>query len=314
MLALDKHSNRNKILIFGLLLFLTARVFDINQTLQLIFFGLGILITGIPHGSLDHILYLKQQGNTKFTFSSLIRFLLFYLGYAALYAIVWYIHVELAIFIFLLISAYHFGEMDLKNLLREDRLLSKFISTVYGLVFLINYLIFRWPEASAILSGFPGFRNEQIQNISAIYANRNELLCLSILAMIIFIGTMSILQKISFQSLITTFIQLFILGLIVFNLPILLGFGFYFNCWHAVLSIIEIRKSLGWEHKPWIYLYQKSLITNLGAWFMILGMLFFFYGDFNRIMAILFIAIAILTAPHVQVISSMLAKNKTTGV
>lgn len=308
MLNLDNYSVRLKILIAGLLLFVVHQFFGLNSQIQLAFFALGILITGIPHGSLDHFLYLKnhqQENNLK----ALAKFLFFYLGYALLYAGLWFLSPALSILLFILISAYHFGEMDLMNICSKTSISSKITSTLYGLIFLLNYLIFRWPEAAAVLSGFPGFELSYTNRLLLIHQNKFIFLAISVFVLILIFWIYQIKHKLSGNIWLQNLIHISILSLIVFNLPILLGFGFYFSCWHACLSIIEIRKSLEWDKKSWAYLYKKSLITNLAAFLMIAVLLFFFYGDLNRILAILFMSIAILTAPHVQVISNMFAKK-----
>ena len=105
-------------------------------------------------------------------------------------------------------------------------------------------------------------------------------------------------------------LQLALLMVIVFNLPILLGFGLYFNIWHAGLSMVEIKKFLGWQYKSYWFIYRKSWVTN-GLSFLMIAILFMvFRGNVERLLAIFFMAIAILTAPHMKVISSFFSKER----
>ena len=175
MFSLVKLNHRNLLLLVGLVIYLLHLIFTIPQELQLIFFGSGLLLTGIPHGAMDHLLYLKQHPGGNI-FYKWLRFLSFYLGYALLYGILWIINSELAILFFIGISAYHFGEMDLKTVFKGTDRSEKIISTAYGIFFLINYLLFRWPETQQILSGFPGFNNNYSGLIDNLYAMKYTLL------------------------------------------------------------------------------------------------------------------------------------------
>ncbi len=241
---------------------------------------------------------------------SLANFLLFYLGFALLYSLLWIISVELSILVFILISAYHFGEMDLKSLGLKANLSSRLLFSIYGLLFLVNYLLYQFPQVEVILLGFPGFEYSQIEKLKLLYGYQMEVMIASI---ILFVPALLIYlirnKQMGFSQLIAI-LQLTMLMVIVFNLPILLGFGLYFNIWHAGLSMIEIKKFLGWQDKSYWFIYRKSWITN-GLSFLMIAILFMvFRGNIERLLAIFFMAIAILTAPHMKVISSFFSKER----
>lgn len=308
MLKLNYKSNRSKLLLLAIGLFLIDQLYPLSLTVQLIFFGSGVLFLGIPHGSLDHFIYHHERKEAM-NLKSIGRFLLFYVGFAILYAILWLISVELSILLFILISAYHFGEMDLIRLSRTNSLSSRILFSVYGLLFLVNYLLFQFPQVEAILLGFPGFDESQIEKLRLLFGYQNEVLIGSLL---LFVPVLLIFlyqnQQLGFSQ-IASILQLFVLMMIVFNLPILLGFGFYFNIWHAGLSMVEIKKFLGWENKSYWFIYRKSWLTN-GLSFLMIAILFMiFKGNLERLLAIFFMSIAILTAPHMKVISALFAKK-----
>jgi Brp/Blh family beta-carotene 15,15'-monooxygenase len=308
MFKLNYKSDRFKFLILAICLFLIQYFFSLNSTVQLIFFGLGVIFFGIPHGSLDHFIYHKER-NEEMNVRSLSKFLLFYVGFAVLYSLLWLISVELSILLFILISAYHFGEMDLKGLAIKTSLSSRILFSLYGLLFLVNYLLFQFPDVESILLGFPGFEPGQVERLRLLYGYQDQVLIASILFF------MPILSFYLYQSNLTGFaqieaiLQLLILMLIVFNLPILLGFGFYFNIWHAGLSMIEIKKFLGWQDKSYWFIYRKSWITNGVSFLMIAVLFMIFQGNLERLLAIFFMSIAILTAPHMKVISALFSKT-----
>lgn len=309
MFKLNSKYIRFKYLILGAILFGIHYFFPLNQNIQLIFFGLGVLFFGIPHGSLDHIIYHHEQKEAM-SFCSTIKFLLFYLGFALLYAFLWMYSVEFSILLFILISSYHFGEMDLKSMGIKPSIISKILFSTYGFLFLINYLLFQFPQVEEILLGFPGFESRQIEKLRLLYQYQTEILIISISVFISILSIFLIRNKLLGLPQIEAIFQLLLLMLIVFNLPILLGFGLYFNIWHAGLSMIEIKKFLGWQNKSYAFVYRKSWITNAASLIMILLMFMIFKGNFERLLAVFFMAIAILTAPHMKVISSILSKNR----
>jgi len=308
MFTLNFKSRRSVFLILAIVLFLINNFYPLSLEIQLIFFGLGVIFLGIPHGSLDHVIYHHER-NEAMNFKSVVRFLLFYVGFAVLYAILWIISVELSILLFILISAYHFGEMDLNGLSLTSSLKTRILFSLYGLLFLLNYLLFQFPQVEAILLGFPGFDDGQIGKLRLLYGYQNEVLIASILFFVpILLFYLYQSQQFGLQQLVSV-LQLSLLMLIVFNLPILLGFGFYFNIWHAGHSMAEIKKFLGWENKNYWFIYRKSWLTNGFSFLMIAILFIIFKGNLDRLLAIFFMSIAILTAPHMKVISVLFTKR-----
>jgi hypothetical protein len=216
MFTLNFKSRRSVFLILAIVLFLINNFYPLSLEIQLIFFGLGVIFLGIPHGSLDHVIYHHER-NEAMNFKSVVRFLLFYVGFAVLYAILWIISVELSILLFILISAYHFGEMDLNVLSLTSSLKTRILFSLYGLLFLLNYLLFQFPQVEAILLGFPGFDDGQIGKLRLLYGYQNEVLIASILFFVpILLFYLYQSQQFGLQQLVSV-LQLSLLMLIVFN-------------------------------------------------------------------------------------------------
>jgi len=306
MFSLVNLSQRSQLVLSGLVVCTLNYLFQIPLQVQLVVFALGILITGIPHGAMDHLLYFKQHPDGKPVYKW-IRFSLFYLGYALLYGLLWTIQIQLAILVFIGISAYHFGELDLKEILVRSSVAERLIATSYGLLFLVNYLLFRWPEVNEILSGFPGFHIQQLSFLNEWYSIKYLLISTSAIIIIMLLVCYYLVYQKPLRQLFYHLLPLAFVCFITYQLPIFLGFGFYFSAWHSMLSITEIKAALGWSDQSWVFALKKTWLTNLAAFIFIGTMFFFFYGDLNRIIAVLFMSIAVLTAPHIQVISSMLS-------
>lgn len=308
MFGINFKSKRLEFLFLAVVLYLVQYFFPINYTHQILFFGLGVILFGIPHGSLDHFIYHHER-KEEMSAKSIFRFLLFYIGFAMLYALLWLISVEMSILFFILISAYHFGEMDLRGLLIKTRLSSGILSFLYGFLFLVNYLLYQFPQVELIILGFPGFEESNVETLRMFYTYQKHVMIASIIFFVPILLIYLYRSKQFGNVQIEAILQLLLLIVIVFNMPILLGFGFYFNIWHAGLSMIEIKKFLGWQDKSYLFIYQKSWITN-GVSFLMIAVLFaVFQGNMERLLAVFFMAIAILTAPHMKVISTLFSKE-----
>ena len=75
-------------------------------------------------------------------------------------------------------------------------------------------------------------------------------------------------------------------------------------------SFSFILKHLEWQTQSPVFVLKKLVPTNLAAWLFLGSLMFYFKSDLNRLTAILFLGIAVLTAPHIGVISSMLQSQK----
>lgn len=77
---------------------------------QLFLLSLGLFFVGIPHGAVDHLL---KSGDLRAHVKA--RFVLNYLGAAAVYLAVWLFFPNGALFFFLGYSAWHFGQADMQQ-------------------------------------------------------------------------------------------------------------------------------------------------------------------------------------------------------
>ena len=95
---------------------------------------------------------------------------------------------------------------------------------------------------------------------------------------------------------------------ILFNLPMLLGFTFYFVVWHSVLSLNNIvsylreknTASYGTITKQ-ILLYSFLAIAGIGLF----GVTGFIFINKNAVAGYIFLGLAVLTAPHMEIMYDM---------
>ena len=125
---------RAYLLLFALLLYFTELAFHFNSGTQISFLIFVLILFGVPHGALD--LYIDQHINQNKANQSL--FLLKYLANILLYALVWYFFPILALIIFILITSYHFGEIDWLG--KANRPLHKLAYTLLGFAWILFLL------------------------------------------------------------------------------------------------------------------------------------------------------------------------------
>jgi Brp/Blh family beta-carotene 15,15'-monooxygenase len=108
-------------------------------------------------------------------------------------------------------------------------------------------------------------------------------------------------------------LQLAVLSLLNIFLPLWICFSFYFGIWHSLLSFDKIRLNFaipntfnGWKH-----LLFKAAPFSIMAWIGILYIIFASYNskDTSGIFTLLFISLAVLALPHLQVFTKLKFKR-----
>lgn len=205
--------------VLGLLICSIFMIFpDGDSTVQLAFFGIILLSVGIPHGAIDHLI-----SNPKIDKKGLGKFLLVYLSLIGLYMTVWFFFPKLALFAFLLMSAYHFGQSHFLTA-PEHKTYSWLLFTSRGGYFLFVILFGDWEATKLILSPL----------VDLEYLNQSGLLILGCIFILTLISQLFFGPKLNKIHL----LELFILGPILYFSPLLIGFIVYFGFWHALPSML----------------------------------------------------------------------------
>jgi hypothetical protein len=103
-------------------------------------------------------------------------------------------------------------------------------------------------------------------------------------------------------------LQFAFLIIILFKLPMLLGFTFYFVVWHSVLSLKNIIRYLQKGSNLSFVVIAKqiglySFLATIG--FSLFGMTGFMFANKDTLVVYVFLGLAVLTAPHMQIIHDM---------
>jgi Brp/Blh family beta-carotene 15,15'-monooxygenase len=111
------------------------------------------------------------------------------------------------------------------------------------------------------------------------------------------------------ENLFQFIVQSALLVSVIRILPLYLSFAFYFGIWHSLLSFNLIRKQmhLSNDWSGWSQLAKKAIPFTVVAWLGILGLIFLSLqtGSQFLILSNVFMGVAVLTLPHLQVFTKV---------
>ncbi|MEL6852120.1 MAG: Brp/Blh family beta-carotene 15,15'-dioxygenase [Bacteroidota bacterium] len=262
--------------------------------------GSLMLLTGIPHGATDHLLYWQHQ-RSQGKSPSWKSFLIQYLLQIILYALLWWWLPGLSLVLFLLFSFYHFGQSELYYLdLPESSWLKKSLYLLWGGLIMGIILLSQPAETLPYLEAMLPSGLLEIEMWRGWYLP----ICLSLGGM--WLGGMGwiwLKGKINTSSLLWEVGISLLLALALHVSTLWIAFGLYFGIWHATKSIrteiaylpAEINLSR-WIRAAWPFtlLSLVGLGLLVGAWFL--------WGQNLHPVLLFFAGISVLTLPHMSVL------------
>lgn len=235
--------------------------------------AIGFLSVGLSHGALDHVISEKIINKRQ-----LLNFTAGYLLKSALLGFVWFLFPDLALLLFIVYSAWHFGQADFK----EWTLKHGFSSFFWGLCVLMVILFFHFDELNWILQQIPNLKIDGIiKQISEVQLKYIQLFS------VVFGVVLAAMTKSKHILFTLTYL------LISSMLPLLISFGIYFIAQHSIH---------GWRHllvglnEKTSSLWLKSLPFSIGGALLIL-LIPLFAGP--KSIGVFFILLSCLSIPHV---------------
>jgi len=224
----------NALLLLTITLISLSSFPDLQSAIGYGLLAIGMMLVGIPHGAVDHLISSKGL-SSKIT----PRFVLSYLGLMTIMGILWFFLPNITLVGFLLFSAFHFGQADIKGWeVGQNK------SILWGISVLFYVLGTHQRETNEILS--------TISTLSLPF----EISPLYMAPWLVY----AIVKKRVNMMLTVLWI------LLTSQLPLLLAFGIYFVGQHSITSWNQLTDYLNIEKKSiWI----QSLPFQIGAWLIL---------------------------------------------
>ena len=262
-----------------------------------------IFTFGILHGSND-ILLIGSISN-KTVKQPFLRVLSIYLLTVGIAVVTFYVLPILALSLFVIFSAFHFGEQHWEHQeLNISNSFSKFLYLNYGLLVLTLLFILN-PEETI----------EVIEAITSISLTFDHLLYTFIATLAIFGITVLgiIINRKEHVNLILQELFLLLVLVIIFKVSTLIwAFAIYFIFWHSIPSLFEqVQFIYGKFDKASLFKYCKNAFPYWMISLIGMSIVYFLFKDNTIFYALFFSFIAAVTFPHALVITSMFRNKKT---
>lgn len=275
--------------------------------LELSVFAFFVIITGIPHGAVDHIVAAGVY-NLEQTKKDQMRFYGTYLIIMLALGVVWIVSPILGFAIFIVISVYHFGQGDLSYLTGSMSRTGSTLLYISRGLFLIGLPVLLHAEITFPIIEAAVQRDFGDGGFLITFGGvLSGVLIIQHLFLLFFI------PKTVPGAVFKEFLLVILLGLLFYAAHPLVSFGVYFGLWHSLNHFYELRDHLkdGNQSFRFFSLYKKTIPFTLIS-FAGLAILWLIQGAFgleNQMISLLFILISVLTLPHMLLIDRMYRKG-----
>ncbi len=251
-----------------------------------------ILTLGISHGAVDHLLYNAQEK------VRLSKFVIFYLIAAFVNTMIWFVSLDLALLLFLCISAYHFGQSQFIEYSFRRNLYSNILYFSWGAWIIVGLVLFNQTEIEIAI-------NQQFITMAILnhimYYGLHYFIFFGLITVCLFTLKFARLQ-LSFHGLLLEIVQLALIFIAFSLFSTLLGFTLYFIILHSFRVLNQEF------HYLWKTLNLKNLFqfirllmpfTMLALFGLVVILLTWMYFDLNISLPLLaLILISNITLPH----------------
>jgi Brp/Blh family beta-carotene 15,15'-monooxygenase len=179
--------------------------------------------------------------------------------------VAWHFFPTFSLLVFILFSAFHFGEAELKeNNKKQNHSVLPISSFLLGLCILLSIIFSHYRASAQIISYIsPGLNNY----LFPVYGNWYA-------ALIVLISCLYIIMSMYYKEgkLPTSLMLILFLGML---LPLELAFGFYFIFQHSYNAWQHLQIGLALPAKT---LYKQAMPYTIGA--ILIGVMFYFFNEY----------------------------------
>jgi len=233
-----------------------------------------LFLVGIPHGALDGFGHASGM--------RLPKFILRYSGIMALVLLFWAASPIAGLLAFVLYSAWHFGETDM----REWNLPSPFLTIAWGGILFALLLLPHMSEVNIVLASM-GIEEVVLPAASSTTIYRAA-------------AAIGIAGGLWFGSLpwLISILTLVLLG----EQPLAVAFGTYFILQHSTSGWDHLKKAHRWSH---VQMFMKALPFTLGAIALFLVIFQFDRNSLSQWSSYFLIFLSALSLPHIYFMSRL---------
>lgn len=266
---------------------------------------MGMLISGIPHGAVDHLAYMHGTDNR----GGFKQFLYFYVRVMGFYALLWLLLPGVSLLLFLGLSFYHFGQSQLAHIhLPERSFLKRSLYFLWGMLLLLAMIGFNWGESALILDSLGAYPGKAWINQASFGVFSYVFWALTGLNISLWVYAWG-QGHFKTPSLLYELGVLCLLVALCYYCPLKIAFTIYFALWHApqaiqaeIWSLKELSPQFDWRR-----FFREALPFSLLS-FVGIGLLIFLSQLLKSQISpylLFFISISILTLPHMLVMESV---------
>lgn len=265
----------------------------------------AVVLTGIPHGAVDHIVAAKLYGLSS-DWRDQARFYGGYLLLMAVYGGLWLVAPAWCLGAFLLMTMYHFGQADLAywNL---PPVRARLLYLSRGLLLMGLPIVAHPGIVDPIFDAIAGVRPMH-WTLATEY--QTATLVLLVLQHAVVLGGLASDPKTTVpENGWREGLNTVALALLFWVVHPLVAFAIYFGLWHSLGHILELIRFFGKAGGPTTLpgFYQKAALYTVVS-FVGLGALYAFtqsFGMQDQMVALLFILISVMTLPHMIIVERL---------
>lgn len=290
--------------LLSVLCLLAYPIIQLGSTFHLVIAGVLIMGVGVPHGAVDHLIFQADTYQKKMLFFSL------YLAAMGVGLLVWMFFPSVAFLLFLLLSAFHFGQSQFAGY-GFKRFIRNTLYIIWGNSLLAGLILYRSSELALLSLEFADLG--QIYRSLDLEIVKGLLWTSSSLTLLVFV-LLFLQRQWTLKVFLKEVIIFIMLHCVFYLLPFIVGFTMYFTLFH----------SLGVLGQEFEFLKKKLKLKAVKHFILLLApfTLLSFLGLFLGVLAVhnewiqvsyfflLLVFISVLTIPHSVVMDLFYKKIK----
>lgn len=303
--------------LFGAVIVVALAGIHFSDAAQFVPFAASLVLFGLPHGALDHLIASRLAG-VPLTRTAVLRVVALYGVLGAFVVGFWFVAPAVAAIAFIALTWFHWGQGDLFALLtftRADYLNTRFLRVLAcvvrgGLPMLVPYEA--WPQVYRhVLVGAAGLFSAPAASSLGWLDAPLPRLSVGLLFAVVTIGYFLLALRHSTRqnrrSLAVDAAETALLTLFFVSVPPILAVGLYFCLWHALRHILRLGQLTKAAHPFRAFARDALPITVISLLF--LAAVFVAvprsHGSPDALLGLYLVALSALTLPHVVIVSGM---------